>query len=79
MLVYHDLLYHLYPFKWCLHGLARLAHPNHAKPCHMHCPHAEDKTMVQTEEVKDAHDLTLGWGHGKSSMASREIPEEAGN
>jgi len=45
----------------------------------MHCPHAEDKTMVQTEEVKDAHDLTLGWGHGKSSMASREIPEEAGN
>jgi hypothetical protein len=38
--------------------------PNHA---HLKCtaPHAEDKTMVQTEEVKDAHDLTLGWGHGK--------------
>ena len=50
--------------------------PNHATCT---APHAEDKTMVQTEEVKDAHDLTLGWGHGKSSMASREIPEEAGN
>ena len=31
--------------------------------------------MVQTEEVKDAHDLTLGLEHGKSSMASWEIPE----